>query len=487
VRHESGVLRIGPGRKLPVPGPLASISLDQTGRLLTAVRPLRGAWVLDLGNLPGGARPLRHANATAVTTSPDGRWAATGTHHGRGVQVWDAHTGERLTPLIPEEPGVTPVFSPDGRWLVAAIPSAVRLWQTDSWELVRQIRPGQEPFAGGAAFSPDGRLLAVPLSLSGVQLRDPATGAVWAQLQPPDTGPAALVGFSPNGGHLAVATPTGAVRLWDLRQVRERLREIGLDWDLPPYPPAPGDGTPVRVELDLSPFDLGFDAGAYRRRGAQSAGRGRWADAAADYARALELDPSNHMTWHDAAPLRLVTGDTEGYRQVCRGMLARFGAATHPNVAERTAKTCCLAPGGVEDYGPVARLADRALLGTKDHGDYRWFLLARGLAEYRLGNFAGATDWLRKSLSPGAELPVRDGLAQLFLAMAHHRLGQADEARRALAEAHTMGQQIPPLDGDTIDNWPDGLRFHIARREAEELLIGKQEGRRAPASAPQGR
>jgi Flp pilus assembly protein TadD len=92
------------------------------------------------------------------------------------------------------------------------------------------------------------------------------------------------------------------------------------------------------------------------------------------------------------------------------------------------------------------------------------------MAAYRTGDFAGAIEWLRRSLSPGRELPVRDGLAQLFLAMAHHRLGQADEARRALAEARTMGQRISPLDAAVIDNWPDCLRFHIARREAEELL-----------------
>ena len=66
-----------------------------------------------------------------------------------------------------------------------------------------------------------------------------------------------------------------------------------------------------------------------------------------------------------------------------------------------------------------------------------------------MGNFAGALDWLRRSLSPGREFPARDGLAHLFLAMAHHRLGQTDEARQALDQARLMGQRISPLDATT--------------------------------------
>jgi tetratricopeptide (TPR) repeat protein len=42
------------------------------------------------------------------------------------------------------------------------------------------------------------------------------------------------------------------VLVWDLRRIRERLREIDLDWDLPPYPAENRDGVaPVSVALDL--------------------------------------------------------------------------------------------------------------------------------------------------------------------------------------------------------------------------------------------
>ena len=42
--------------------------------------------------------------------------------------------------------------------------------------------------------------------------------------------------FSPTGDRLAVANEPGYFQLWDLRQLREQLAAINLDWDMPPYP-----------------------------------------------------------------------------------------------------------------------------------------------------------------------------------------------------------------------------------------------------------
>ena len=45
-----------------------------------------------------------------------------------------------------------------------------------------------------------------------------------------------------------------AGRVWDLRLLRERLAEMGLDWDAPPFLPADKNHkhtAPVRVEIDL--------------------------------------------------------------------------------------------------------------------------------------------------------------------------------------------------------------------------------------------
>jgi tetratricopeptide (TPR) repeat protein len=446
------------------------MGLDAAGRKLAAAGP-GGAWLFDLQDPTGGARLLKHPGATSVAISPDGNCVASGTHHGFGVKVFETNYADRVpSPLISFEQSTRVLFSPDGRWLVGSTPDEFRLWRAGFWDGARAIRRQQSLYNQSTAISPDGRLLALTISLSAVQLRDPATDHIWAELQSPDTGPISLVGFSPDGSQLLVAAYAGDLRVWDLRRIREQLRELDLDWDLPPYPPAAASpGAPVK-SVEVVGHPLGLHPRPYLVRADGAARRGDWQAAAADYRQALQLDPSNHVTWHDASVLLLQSGDIDGYRWVCREMLSRFGRTDAANIAERTVKTCCLAPGGLDDYKPVLALADRTVSGSENSADYRWFLLARGMADYRTGDFARAADWLRRSLSPGRELPIRDGLAHLFLAMVHYRLGRTNEARLALAQARLMGERIALINASDIENWPDTLRFHIARREAEELL-----------------
>src|SRR6185369_12372440 len=109
------------------------------------------------------------------------------------------------------------------------------------------------------------------------------------------------------------------------------------------------------------------------------------------------IHSATHQRWHQAAGLYLAGGDESGYRGACREMLGRFGkAATDPQMAARTAKTCSLAPGAVADFRWVELLADHAVTGTEKHNDYRYFVLAKGLTEYRAGRHAGALKWLER-------------------------------------------------------------------------------------------
>jgi Flp pilus assembly protein TadD len=204
--------------------------------------------------------------------------------------------------------------------------------------------------------------------------------------------------------------------------------------------------------------------------------RAQWKEAAVAMAKLTELDPSDHLNWFNQAPILVEIGDLDGYRRVCREMLERFSKTDRPEIVERTAKTCLLAPDAVDDLKAVVKLADRALTGTEKSGLYKWFLMARGMADYRAGQYAAAIDRLGKALTPGREYVFLDGTAQLFIAMAHHGLGHEAEARQALAKARTlMDQQSPKLDQGQLlgGDWSDWLRFQIARREAEALLTSK--------------
>jgi tetratricopeptide (TPR) repeat protein len=197
------------------------------------------------------------------------------------------------------------------------------------------------------------------------------------------------------------------------------------------------------------------------------------------YQEAIQRNPSDHWNWYSEAPLRLRRGDLEGYRRVCREMLARFSRTDDPMIAERTAKTCLLVPDAVGDIGPVLDLADRAVTGTEQINVYDWFLLARGMADYRAGRIANAIDCLNKVLSLNRETRYRSdwalpATAQLFLAMAHHRLGRVHEARHALNQATELMEQPCPFGYRCqFPGYPDWLRFQLVRPEAERLVKGK--------------
>jgi tetratricopeptide (TPR) repeat protein len=85
-------------------------------------------------------------------------------------------------------------------------------------------------------------------------------------------------------------------------------------------------------------------------------------------------------------------------------------------------------------------------------------MAAKALAEYRLGRFESAIEWGQKAGAEGVWLPTH-----LVLAMAHQRLGHAEQARRSLDEA------VKTYDWKNPNNeWAGAIQ--ALRREAETLL-----------------
>jgi serine/threonine protein kinase/Flp pilus assembly protein TadD len=216
---------------------------------------------------------------------------------------------------------------------------------------------------------------------------------------------------------------------------------------------------------------------AWILRGEAYLGEGDWEKAAADYGQVLTLDPNDDWPWYPTAALRLQIGDTEGYRRICRDVLARFG--NRAQLAERISKTCLLIPDAVSDLGEVFKLADRAVTGTEQQPYYRWFVLTKSLAEYRAGHDAGAQAWLTR-FSPGADGVHCDATAFSVLAMAQHRLGRAEAARDALGHARAIltkkmpdpgaGRPFtadPPFSTGQATDW---LHAAILFREAEAVV-----------------
>jgi WD40 repeat protein len=159
--------------------------------------------------------------------------------------------------LIPNEHNTRAIFSPDGRWLLTGTANEFCLWEVGSWERVHVLRPERGVDGpGSAAFTSDGELLAVTLSPSVIELLEVTTWRPLARLQGSDLDPVMLQGFTPDGSHLVVARAAGGARVWDLRRIREQLKALDLDWDLPSLPPETysGDVTPLRVQVQLGSF-----------------------------------------------------------------------------------------------------------------------------------------------------------------------------------------------------------------------------------------
>jgi tetratricopeptide (TPR) repeat protein len=199
-----------------------------------------------------------------------------------------------------------------------------------------------------------------------------------------------------------------------------------------------------------------------RRRkidGLIASGQQQWNRAAEDYARALELDPRDHWDWYRSAALQLRVGALERYHQHCREMLRRFGETQDPAIAERVAKTCLLAPEGLDDITRPRRLAGHSY---RRNPNDEWFVLVKGLADYRAGLYKAALDELDQGLKVTRDLSCR-ALSYLVQSMAYARMGQAVQARQSFHQAIRI-----ELGGQ----WHDWMHCQIIRHEAEALVFG---------------
>lgn len=233
-------------------------------------------------------------------------------------------------------------------------------------------------------------------------------------------------------------------------------------------------------------------ANAYHELGSTCARRGQWARSAVAFEHCLELKPNDDRYWYRCALLRLQTGDIEGYRDACREMLGRFGQTQQAELAARAAGICALAPDAIGDPEGVARWAERAVTDGKTHRYYPYFVLTRGLAEYRAGRLAAAAESL-KHLSPrvgGSPFAHFDATTFAVLALVDHRLGRDAEARAAAANARAiLADKMPdPGKGQHFgDDWIEWLHCQHVCREAEALLAraGPPAGDGKPSPPPE--
>jgi tetratricopeptide (TPR) repeat protein len=217
------------------------------------------------------------------------------------------------------------------------------------------------------------------------------------------------------------------------------------------------------------------------RQARERAAQRDWAGAGNSYARRLERGPINDgQFWFEYAAVQLLSGDRPGYRAACAQLIERCGkpgGARAYHVAR--AGTLAAAAAADDDGAPadaslLARLAKNELrLNVKQF----WSLTEQGALAYRAGRFEESASLFEQSLKADAH-PGRAVVNWAWLALAQHRLGKTEEARRWLTKTQNWLDQyrdgIPPSAdaelGLHLHNW---LEANVLRKETEALLSSK--------------
>jgi len=184
----------------------------------------------------------------AAGISPDGMWIAASMIGSdgvsRSVRIWDGNDGKQVKDL-PITGTSLCRFSPDGRWLAIGDGGNWQLMKVGAWD--EPVRT----FGGNFMFSPDGRIMAVMDVVGSIRLVKTESGQEVARLTGPEQGWYMPICFTPDGTRLIAGL--GWMYVWDLRLIRQELKAMGLDWDLPPFPPeVPDTRGRLRVTIDTS-------------------------------------------------------------------------------------------------------------------------------------------------------------------------------------------------------------------------------------------
>ncbi len=375
--------------------------------------------------IPGGS-------VFGLAFSPNGETLAAGTIQGT-VALWNVSESRADDELKGHRFGVNAVcFSPDGKTLATgSMDKTVRLWHLDSGREAR-VLTGHSHFVETVAFSPDGNTLASGGQDGRVMLWRTTSGpenAAWLAAERAEEAFEALL----QGANLHV------------RQGQWDKAEAELDRAAKLMPDAP--------ELWLG-------------RGRLHAKQRQWDKALTDFARAIALRPEDPSPWYEQAMAHLGAGDPVAYGSVCASMLKQFRESKDRGVALYVAFTCLAAPNPMADMSQVVQFSEAASRGLPHSG-------VLGAALYRAGGYDAAIRSFEE-LAKVAKGRWETAWAWdwLFLAMAHHRLGHAAEARRYLEKAAARIDEAD-RDENRYADWAQQVEFQHLRKEAEALINPK--------------
>jgi WD40 repeat protein/tetratricopeptide (TPR) repeat protein len=388
-------------------------------------------WLVTTGQPIG--QPLQHQGAVhAVAFSADGRSILTGCQDGT-ARLWDAATGQPLGAPLAHQDIRSVTYNPDGRSILTrgGLEGPTFRWDVD-FDLPDHLT----------------RLAVWVETLTGMTMDDQGAvhlldNSAWlerrAQLQrlggPPATnGQPAFdpVRFGPEP--LARARVLMNIRRW--REAEVEFADVTRVWPLV--------------------------ASIWDERGRFYLARARPERAVATFAQAVAELPDNWEMHGHLVVSHIADCDPVGFSRACAALIERLGPPTEPDDANSVAWYCALGSGtaaGANASVSLAEIAVKAFPPEQKH----LALNTLGANLYRAGRFEDA---IRK-LGEGIQVRKGETIPQdwVFLALAHHRLGHRDEARRAL---DLLRGHQPSSDPNHF--WNE-LEIRLLRSEAEAVVL----------------
>ena len=197
--------------------------------------------------------------------------------------------------------------------------------------------------------------------------------------------------------------------------------------------------------------------------------RNRWKHAASDYARAFESRPLNDETVVEYAGTLLLTGDQQGYEQLCGRLREQNDEPQSTFDGFVAARACALGPARDIASTQLLKWASERLTQSTAPWDHH----VMGLAQYRAQQYDDAIESLEASNAGGwgERNGPHDALNWVVLALCHYRLGQTNAALESYEKAQELIKLVTPKNGDPTTLPPvDWVEWHVLNQQAVELM-----------------
>ena len=461
--------------------PVESVAWSPDGRAVLAGTYWGGAPGIWVYSMESGGPPRKVGEAKNVfclSWAPNGRvFASAGS--GQQVLIWGfpSLTLQQRIEVGAESPRESLAWSPDGRLLATLAGKTLRVWDAASGQPWRPLPSAGDPWLYQAAWSPEGKTLAVAFGLSTVRRWDLKTQTVVSTPGLPVRTPAVprnvatpVLAYAPHGATLAAGDTNGAIHLYQdrtgwrtLAAHNEAVVASAFSPDGKTLAYLKGDGT-VRlwqVDSDQPPHQFGQNP--------TSVGSGNLTWSADGRILAAAVNGSEVFVWNTASGKRL-------------------GQFPAPSVQPRTGSSSMLSPDGkslaanvgkVRLYQvPSGRLAWEAEVGGKGVAwspDGKSLAAGAGNDVVILNPQGGKT---LKTLS-GSSNPVsfiawsRDGKSVAAKAVAEHQVCIWESASGRLVRELTDDVL---MHASALDWLPDGKTL-VCGGESDTSLCDVESGK----------